>query len=109
MPRGEKHHAWKGGRRIVGGYVQVLLQDEDRHLIKPMSNGYVLEHRLVMARQLGRPLHKDETVHHKRSKTENEPGNLELWVSNHPKGQRVEDAVEWALEMLRRYAPERLA
>ncbi|MDQ2876935.1 MAG: hypothetical protein M3Y33_19880 [Actinomycetota bacterium] len=109
MPRGEKHASWKGGRRIVSGYVQVLLADEDRHLIKPMSNGYVLEHRLVMARHLGRPLLPDENVHHQRANDDNALEHLELWTSSQPSGRRVEEIVAWSAEMLRRYAPDQLS
>ena len=32
--------------------------------------------------------------------------HLELWVTSHPKGQRVEDVVAFSIEMLARYAPE---
>lgn len=64
----------------------------------------VLEHRQKMATTLGRPLLKGETVHHKNGKRDdNEDANLELWVSNHPSGQRIEDVLEWAREMIRRY------
>lgn len=34
---------------------------------------------------------------------DNRPENLELWTISHPTGQRVEDAVAWAREILRRY------
>jgi predicted Fe-S protein YdhL (DUF1289 family) len=81
----EKHHNWKGGQFVDrDGYVQVntaTLEEHDRQLAEPMSNnwGYVLEHRLVMARKLNRPLASHEIVHHINGiKTDNRLENLEL-------------------------------
>ncbi len=72
--------------------------------------GKVLEHRAVMERQLGRPLRRDETVHHVNgNRLDNRIKNLELWASRHPKGQRVEDHVAEAVEVLRLYASHLLA
>ena len=88
------------------GYVRLFIPGHPNS----QKSGYVLEHHYVMGRMLGRPLIRGETVHHMNGiRTDNRPENLELWVSRHPKGQRVVDVVEWAGEMLGRYAPDLLA
>lgn len=73
------------------------------------KNGMILEHRYAMSQHLGRPLLSTETVHHiNGDKLDNSIDNLELWVSNHPSGQRIEDVVEFAVSILTQYAPEKL-
>lgn len=68
--------------------------------------GWVHEHRVVMESMIGRLLEPGENVHHRNGvRDDNRPENLELWVSSQPSGQRVEDVVEWAREVLRRYEP----
>lgn len=64
----------------------------------------VLEHRHIMAGILGRPLRPEEEVHHVNGvRADNRHENLELWSWSQPKGQRVEDKVAWAKEILALY------
>jgi hypothetical protein len=66
-----------------------------------------MQHRDIMEEILGRKLIGKETVHHKNGKRDdNRPENLELWNSNHPSGQRVDDLVKYAIEILKQYAPK---
>lgn len=60
--------------------------------------------RLVMERIIGRALLPNETVHHKNgNKVDDRPSNLELWATPHGKGQRIEDLVKYAREILKTY------
>lgn len=83
-PRGskprEQHPNWKGGRhRTTAGYIQVVIALDDPMLCMADERGRVFEHRLVMARALGRPLLTSEEVHHRNGrKHDNNIENLVL-------------------------------
>jgi len=91
---GPNHNSWVGGRRInKAGYVDVNIygySDWELEIAKQMCNGkgVIREHRLVMALHLGRPLTKDEIVHHKDgNRINNAIENLELLTKKkHHKG-----------------------
>jgi hypothetical protein len=71
------------------------------------ANGHVSEHAFTMSGMLGRALLPGENVHHKNGvRDDNRPGNLELWVTSQPRGQRPADLVAWAKEILERYGSE---
>ena len=70
----------------------------------PATGRRIPEHRLVMEQMLGRFLWPDENVHHINGvRDDNRPENLELWSKAQPPGQRVEDKITWAIELLERY------
>lgn len=85
---GEKHGRWKGGRyRGRGGYIFVQVDADSPFAEMCNTQGYVQEHRLVMAEQMGRPLKSWETVHHINDiKDDNKPKNLQLRIGRHGKG-----------------------
>lgn len=84
--RGEKSPTWKGGRKIGGGGY-VLLKRPDHPYAN--SQGYVMEHRLVMEAHLGRFLLPTEVVHHINGDLrDNRIENLALYSSN---GEHLHD------------------
>lgn len=87
---GERHGSWRGGlTRTADGYIKQKLSINDPLRCMVGRNGYVPQHRLVMARALGRPLAKHETVHHiNGDRGDNNLSNLQLRSGKHGKGMR---------------------
>lgn len=104
--KGPNHNCWRGGTtKDAGGYKRVYAPGDPR----ANCGRYMKEHHLVMEAHLGRQLRKDETVHHKNGqRDDNRIENLELWSNRQPGGQRVEDKIKFALELLQTYAPDKL-
>jgi len=79
--KGPKNPQWKGGRVTChgDGYVLIKLSEDDFFRSMAGKQGYVLEHRLVVAKSLGRCLQPWEKVHHKNGiKDDNRRFNLKL-------------------------------
>ncbi|KKL63810.1 hypothetical protein LCGC14_2171380 [marine sediment metagenome] len=78
---GKDNIGWKGGRRIDSmGYIRARVYlDSPFYPMVRKCDGYVQEHRLIMAEHLGRCLTKDEIVHHlDRNRHNNKIENLKL-------------------------------
>lgn len=94
---GSKNPAWKGGatyKRSKGNYVgPKYVRCPEAFKAMARKDGYVMEHRLVMAMHLGRNLDRIEVVHHKDHDTRNNAiTNLELFPNN--RAHKLAEAAE---------------
>lgn len=95
MLKGEASPFWKGGTKTPAGYIMLRLQPSEE-FFRPMATkfGLIFEHRLIIAKHLGRNLHSWEKVHHKNGiKDDNRIQNLKLTLLGshsieHSKGYR---------------------
>ena len=87
--RGEKHWNWKGGVMYMNkkGYYRRFsikyVKCPNEFISMSRKDGYVMEHRLIMAKSIGRPLKRSEVVHHIDHNPENNDLlNLRLFATN---------------------------
>lgn len=92
---GEQRGSPIGTRRLEpNGYMKIKVGPQE----------WKYEHRHVMEQAVGRVLFTEEGVHHKNGdKADNRVDNLELWSSSHPAGQRVQDKLAWARQIVSLY------
>ena len=99
--KGKDSPTWRGGRhKDLHGYIHIKIQSDNYFHPMLSKSGYVLEHRLVMAKKIGRCLQSWEIVHHKgirhsgkENKSDNLEDNLEMTIRGnhsreHSKGYR---------------------
>lgn len=84
---GKTNPSWKGGvtyKSGKGNYDDtVLVKCPKEYEEMARKNGYVLEHRLKVAKEIGRPLKSEEVVHHiDHDPQNNEMENLMLFRNN---------------------------
>ena len=79
---GKDNNLWAGGVSLMGRrhqYRAIKVYPDDFFFPMAHKRGYILEHRLVMAKHLGRCLHRWEIVHHKNGDyLDNRIENLQL-------------------------------
>ncbi len=85
--RTEDANGYIGRYRTKQGYVCVAIKRSHPYASMCNSIGQVLEHRLVMAQTIGRPLTTNESVHHiNGQRDDNRPANLQLHGDAHSRG-----------------------
>ena len=86
--------SWRGGRVEAKGYILIKLADTDPFYCMHNNHGYVAEHRLVIARHLGRPLVQGEIVHHIDGDKQNNQLNNLLLTTNGGHPHKYREAYE---------------
>ena len=85
----------KGGKINRSGY---------RSIYSTPLKKYILEHRYVYEQHYGITLTPNQNIHHiNGNRLDNRIENLELWETSQPKGQRVEDKINFYFELVEKY------
>lgn len=97
--RGKNSPHWKGGRINALGYIYLWISPDDffypMAVVKAPSSGIVAEHRLVMAKHLGRCLHSWEIIHHLNGiRNDNRLKNLGIVSSHNHSSQTLKSAFQ---------------
>lgn len=94
---------WGPWRTNTKGYI------ERTRWLEKGKKEHQKQHRYVLEQHIGRELERHEEVHHLNGdRGDNRIENLEIWSTKQPKGQRIEDKVEFAKEILALYEPNAL-
>lgn len=101
--RGVRCEQWKGGKELtLEGYIRIKLNPSDPFYPMADAQGRVMEHRLVMAKHLGRCLEDWEVIHHKgtrysidsiENRQDNQIDNLELTINGEHVSQHRQEEV----------------
>lgn len=96
--KGDKNPFWKGGityKKPKGNYQGVkYIRCPEEYILMARKDGYIMEHRLFMAKKIGRLLTKEEVVHHiDHNPLNNNIENLMLFANNslHKKYEAMEN------------------
>ena len=91
-----KRDAKIGNRVEFGsGYIKIRMASDDPYISMADRDCYILEHRLVMARKLGRLLKNSEMVHHLNGiRDDNREENLALTTRNNHEGNTYIKALQ---------------
>jgi hypothetical protein len=93
--QGEKHHMWEGGRFLDQSSNAIRVYA----ILPGYKTKYTAEHRIVVAKVIGRILRRGETVIHLNNiNDDNRPENLFVCATNSEMRKRFNGSIEWPKE-----------